>query len=106
MVVRRRPEVPGLGDGRHHGAVDELTRLALAAGGGDRVALAAFVRGTQADVWRLCAALVDPGAADDLTQDTYIRALGAVARFRGDSSARTWLLGIARRACADAIRSR
>jgi RNA polymerase sigma-70 factor (ECF subfamily) len=88
------------------GGVDDATRLALAAGRGDQVALAAFVRATQAEVWRLCAHLVDPGAADDLTQDTYLRAMGSLEGFRGDSSARTWLLGIARRACADAIRTR
>lgn len=83
-----------------------MTRLARAAGSGDRAALAALVRATQADVWRLCAHLVDPGAADDLTQETYLRAMRSLAGFRGDASARTWLLGIARRTCADAIRSR
>lgn len=86
--------------------VDDLTALAMQARDGDRAAITAFVRASQADVWRLCAHLVDPGAADDLTQDTYLRALPALARFRGDASARTWLLGIARRTCADAIRSR
>lgn len=84
--------------------MDELTRLALAAGRGDRRALEAFVRRSQPDVWRLCAHLTDRGAADDLTQDTYLRALGALGRFRGDASARTWLLSIARRACADHVR--
>lgn len=88
------------------GVVDELTRLALAAGGGDRVALASFVRVSQAEVWRLCAHLVDRGAADDLTQEVYLRAVPALERFRGESSARTWLLTIARRTCADALRRR
>ncbi len=87
-------------------AVDELTRLALAAGGGDRTALAAFVRASQAEVWRLCAHLVDRESADDLTQEVYLRAVPALERFRGDSSARTWLLTIARRTCADAVRRR
>lgn len=84
--------------------MDELTRLALAAGRGDRVALAAFVRRSQPEVWRLCRHLTDAGSADDVTQDTYLRALPALAGFRAESSARTWLLGIARRAAADAIR--
>ncbi|HEU5270977.1 MAG TPA: sigma-70 family RNA polymerase sigma factor, partial [Jatrophihabitans sp.] len=44
--------------------------------------------------------------ADDLTQETYARAFGALHRFAGRSSARTWLLSIARRVCADAIRGR
>jgi RNA polymerase sigma-70 factor (ECF subfamily) len=84
---------------------DELTAVALRARRGDRTAAAAFVRGTQADVWRLCAHLGSPATADDLTQDTYARAFASLHRFLGRSSARTWLLSIARRACADAVRS-
>jgi RNA polymerase sigma-70 factor (ECF subfamily) len=86
--------------------MDELTRLLLAAADGDRLALSTFVRRTQADVWRFCAHLVDPGVADDLTQEVYLRALRTIPRFRGDSSARTWLLTVARRVAADEIRSR
>jgi len=86
--------------------VDELTGLLLAAAGGDRMALASFVRRTQADVWRFMAHLVDPASADDLTQELYVRALGSVPGFRGDSSARTWLLSVARRVAADEIRRR
>jgi RNA polymerase sigma-70 factor (ECF subfamily) len=86
--------------------VDDLTRLALDARDGDAEALARFVAESQAEVWRLAAHLVDRGAADDLTQEVYERALGGLSRFRGDSSARTWLLSIARRTCVDAIRRR
>lgn len=86
--------------------MDDLTRLALAARDGDRAALARFVRESQAEVWRLVAHLVDRDAADDLTQEVYERALKALGNFRGDSSARTWLLSIARRTCVDAIRRR
>ena len=86
--------------------MDELERLAADAVDGDPVAAAALVRATQSDVWRLCAALGDPQSADDLTQETYLRAFGALHRFAGRSSLRTWLLAIARRVCADAIRSR
>jgi RNA polymerase sigma-70 factor (ECF subfamily) len=86
--------------------VDEVTRLALAGAAGDRVALASFVRRTQAEVWRLCAALSDRDAADDLTQETFLRAIPALVSFRGDASARTWLLSIARRTCADDVRRR
>jgi RNA polymerase sigma-70 factor, ECF subfamily len=66
---------------------------------------AAFVRATQADVWRFVASLVEPAAADDLTQETYLRALRALDAFEGRASARTWLLGIARRVCADHLRA-
>jgi RNA polymerase sigma-70 factor, ECF subfamily len=86
--------------------VDELTSLARAAGHGDRDALARFVRQTQGDVWRFCANLVDPAVADDLTQETYLRAIPALRRFRGDAPVRGWLLTIARRACAAEIDTR
>jgi RNA polymerase sigma-70 factor, ECF subfamily len=86
--------------------MDELTRLARAARRGDGAALASLVQQTQPDVWRLCAHLVDPAAADNLTQDTYLRAVGALRGFRGDAPVRTWLLTIARRACAAEIGAR
>jgi RNA polymerase sigma-70 factor (ECF subfamily) len=88
------------------GHVDDLERLAAAAVDGDPLAAAALVRATQSDVWRLCAALGDRQSADDLTQETYLRAFGSLHRFEGRSSLRTWLLSIARRVCADAVRSR
>jgi RNA polymerase sigma-70 factor, ECF subfamily len=86
--------------------VDELTRLAHAARLGDERALAAFIGASYREVWRLCAALVDEEAAEDLAQETYLRAVRALRRFRGDASARTWLLSIARRSCIDELRSR
>ena len=86
--------------------MDDLERLATAAVDGDPLAAAALVRATQSDVWRLCAALGDRQSADDLTQETYLRAFGSLHRFEGRSSLRTWLLSIARRVCADAVRSR
>jgi len=85
---------------------DELTLAALRARAGDQHAAGEFVRRSQADVWRLCAHLGSPADADDLTQETYARAFGSLHRFAGRSSVRTWLLSIARRVCADAIRNR
>ncbi|GAA2523441.1 sigma-70 family RNA polymerase sigma factor [Pilimelia columellifera subsp. columellifera] len=84
---------------------DDVTRWALAAANGDPVAQAAFVRATQTEVWRFTAALVDRSAADDLTQDTYLRAFRSLPAFEARSSARTWLLSIARHACADHVRA-
>jgi RNA polymerase sigma-70 factor (ECF subfamily) len=86
--------------------MDELTPLLRAAQGDDRLALASFIRRSQAEVWRLCAYLVDRQAADDLTQEVYLRAWTALPGWRGEASARTWLLAIARRTCAQAIRRR
>ena len=88
------------------GAVDELTRLALAARDGDRDALGAFIRQSQAEVWRFVAHQVGRADADDVTQDVYVRAWRALPAFRQEASARTWLLAIARRAAVDALRRR
>src|SRR5262245_40042979 len=84
---------------------DAVTSAALGARTGDDAAAAAFVRATQVEVWRFVAALVGVPQADDVTQDTYLRAFRALPEFAGRSSARTWLLSIARRACADHIRA-
>jgi RNA polymerase sigma-70 factor (ECF subfamily) len=100
VVARLGPAVPSGQDHR----VDELTTLARAAADGDRTALAAFVRRSQPEVWRLCSRLGDPDVADDLAQEVYLRAIPALGRFRGDASARTWLLQIARHVCADHVR--
>lgn len=86
-------------------ADDEATSWALAARSGDPVAQAAFVRATQRDVWRLCASLIDRGSADDLAQETFLRAFRSLPSFEARSTARTWLLGIARRVCADHLRT-
>jgi RNA polymerase sigma-70 factor (ECF subfamily) len=83
---------------------DEITLHALAAGRGDPDAITAFVRATQGDVWRYVAYLADREYADDLTQETFLRALRGLRTFRGDVPARVWLLSIARRAVVDHFR--
>jgi len=83
---------------------DAASRLAARAGRGDQSALAALIRLTQRDVWRYLAGQVGAGEADDLTQETYLRAIATLPRFEGRSSIRTWLLVIARRVVIDDIR--
>lgn len=83
---------------------DEITHLAKAAGRGDQAALTKFIEATQRDVWRTVAYLAEPASADDLTQETYLRAIKSLPRFSGRSTARTWLLSIARRVVVDQIR--
>ncbi|MGW7244439.1 sigma-70 family RNA polymerase sigma factor [Streptomyces sp. NPDC054804] len=87
-------------------ALDEsITAWALAARCGDPDAVERFVgalhRDVQCYVAQLCG---DPQAVDDLAQDTFLRALGSLYLFEGRSSARTWLLSIARRAVIDSYR--
>jgi RNA polymerase sigma-70 factor, ECF subfamily len=84
--------------------MDRLTGLLVQARDGDRLALGAAIRLSQAEVWRLAAHLVGPNEADDVTQDVFLRAWRALPSFRAESSGRTWLLSIARRACVDAVR--
>ena len=84
---------------------ESTTAWALAARGGDPDAADRFVRSLHRDVVRYVAHLsADPQAADDLAQDTFLRALGSLHRFEGRSSARAWLLSIARRAVIDSHR--
>jgi len=84
---------------------ESTTAWALAARGGDADAVERFVRALHRDVQcyvtYLCA---DPQAADDLAQDTFLRALAGLHRFEGRSSARAWLLSIARRVVIDSYR--
>lgn len=86
------------------GDEDEVTRLAKSAGRGDEAALTRFIAATQRDVWRTVAYLAGPASADDLTQETYLRAIKSLPRFSGRSTAKTWLLSIARRVVVDQIR--
>lgn len=91
-----------------HSARDDrqVTAWALAAAAGDRDAADAFIRATQHEVWSMIAHLTDPQRADDLTQDTYLRAIAALPRFAGRSSARTWLFAVARHVILDHLRTR
>ncbi|WP_326611216.1 sigma-70 family RNA polymerase sigma factor [Streptomyces scopuliridis] len=84
---------------------ETITDWALAAGEGDADAVERFVGALHRDIWRYLAYLSgDPQSADDLTQETFLRALGSLPRFEGRSSARTWLQSIARRSFIDSLR--
>jgi RNA polymerase sigma-70 factor (ECF subfamily) len=85
--------------------VDDGEHIVRAAVAGDRAALAEFVRDTQDHVWRYCAYLGRGDDVNDLVQETYVRALRALPRFEGRTTGRVWLLAIARRVCADAVRT-
>ncbi|MFG2981147.1 sigma-70 family RNA polymerase sigma factor [Streptomyces sp. NPDC048258] len=104
LTTQHRPV--GERPARHTPGSDEaVTRLALAARDGDPAKADRFVRALHRDVWRYVAYLsADTQAADDLTQDVFLRALAGLHRFEGRSSARTWLLSIARRTVVDSLR--
>lgn len=106
LVVSKRVNTHSGREGENARAIEDarVTELALAAGAGDRRALTEFIRATQGDVWRLLAHLGGRDIADDLTQETYLRVMSALPRFAARSSARTWLLSLARRVWVDNIR--
>jgi RNA polymerase sigma-70 factor, ECF subfamily len=80
---------------------DEIALLERARAG-DPDAREQLVRRYLDDVYRLTARILgDRDLAQDATQDAFVNALGALHRFRGDASFRTWLLRIA----ANAARS-
>jgi RNA polymerase sigma-70 factor (ECF subfamily) len=85
---------------------DPVTDLACRARDGDDAAAAAFVRATQASVHRFVVSLSDRQVAEDLVQETYLRAFRALDTYAARSSALTWVLAIARRVCADHLRAR
>jgi RNA polymerase sigma-70 factor, ECF subfamily len=104
-VVLRRATATRQGRSYGEGGPDPLAVDARLAAAGDDAAFERLVRATQADVWRVCRHLAPRGAADDLAQETYLRAWRALPGFRGEASPRTWLLAIARRAAADQVRT-
>ncbi|MGQ0743750.1 MAG: RNA polymerase sigma factor [Acidimicrobiales bacterium] len=83
---------------------DPLAYLVEAASTGDDRAVAELVTRTQAPVLALCRRLGSVQEAEDLAQETYIRALRSLPAFRGEAPVLAWLLGIARHVCADHIR--
>ena len=62
---------------------------------GDLRAFEALVRRHQAVVFRVAARITGPEDAEDVTQDTFLRAFHRLRRFRGEAPFRAWLLQIA-----------
>jgi RNA polymerase sigma-70 factor, ECF subfamily len=85
----------------------EAGALVTAARAGDETAFAALVEGyrreLQAHCYRMLGSLED---SEDLVQETFLRAWRRRESFRGDSSFRSWLYGIATNACLDALARR
>jgi RNA polymerase sigma-70 factor (ECF subfamily) len=81
--------------------------LVEAARGGDADAFGALVRRHQRRIYRLAAHLLrSPSEAEDVTQETFVRAYGALGRFDGRSEPFTWIYRIAVNLSLNAIRSR
>ncbi|MCO4746656.1 MAG: sigma-70 family RNA polymerase sigma factor [Proteobacteria bacterium] len=81
--------------------------LLMRAAAGERDAFDVFVGTTSPSVWRLVRRLTaDAETAEEVLQETYVAAWRGLAGFRQTSSARSWLLGIARKQAARTWRRR
>lgn len=88
-------------------AVTESPDAALAAraAGGDISAFETLVGRHYLGVWRLAFLIVrDEMLAEEVAQDTFLRAHRGLAEWRGEASLRTWLHSICRRLCIDRAR--
>lgn len=74
---------------------------------GDRAAFTALVERHQAAVYRYLSVFgTDHADVEDALQDTFINVWRHAAGYRGDGSARAWMLSIARRALSRHLRRR
>lgn len=70
---------------------------------GDLRAFEQLVARHQDIVYRVAARIVGPEHAEDVSQDTFLRAFHRLQKFRGESSFRTWLLQITHNAALDEL---
>jgi RNA polymerase sigma-70 factor, ECF subfamily len=81
--------------------------LVEAAQDGDVAAFEAIVRRHQAAVYRVGLRMLgSPADAQDVTQETFVRAWRSLGRFRSDSAVSTWLYRIVTRRCLDVLGAR
>lgn len=80
-------------------------QIVAAARSGDLSAFEDLMRRYQADVWRLSFHLLrNESAADDVTQEAFVRAFRFLSRYRGESKFTTWLFTITRNCAFDELR--
>ena len=72
---------------------------------GDERAATALVERHATALARYIGSLGERDAAEEVVQDTFVRAFASLESFRGDSSLRTWLFTIARRLVVDRRRA-
>lgn len=66
--------------------------------------MVAIARDHYEAVFRFCARRVGADRAPDVAQETFITAQKALSKFRGESTLRTWLFGIAHNECRRVFR--
>ena len=99
---------PGQSDGAEAPDSEAIldARLVRAAQQGEIASFNALVRRHERAVFNVCLRLLrDVQAAEDVTQDTFVKGWTAIESFRGDA-VRPWLLRIATNRCYDVLRAR
>jgi RNA polymerase sigma-70 factor (ECF subfamily) len=87
--------------------VDRDEIIVRAVQGGDTDAFAGLVERHKDQVYGVLMRLTgDPGAAEELAQETFVRAFRGIGRFRGESRFGTWLTQIAVHLARDRVRER
>jgi RNA polymerase sigma-70 factor (ECF subfamily) len=98
------------GDAQIQGSVagDRRAELELArrAHRGDAAAFDELVQRFHRAIYRVCWRLLRSSDADDVAQDTFVRAFVHFERFDPDRPVLPWLVAIARRLCLDLLRRR
>ncbi len=85
----------------------ELEELVRAAQAGDRQAFDELVRRTYVDTYTLALRLTaNEEDAQDVVQESYLRAWRAIGRFRGDAQFSTWMYRITANAAFTAVKRR
>ena len=98
---------PGLAASRRGRSVDPDRTLVDEAAAGDLDAFENLVRRYQTRIVNYALAIVrDTGEAEDVAQETFIRAYRSLGRFRGESSFKTWLYTIATNTARTALERR
>jgi RNA polymerase sigma-70 factor, ECF subfamily len=82
--------------------IDQLLQRSQA---GDARAIEELVQAFHTDLLRLTNSLLkDPLEAEEATQDTFLAALNGLHTYRGESTFKTWLFGIAIHTCRQRLR--
>src|SRR5689334_6075100 len=85
---------------------DDEPVLSLLDQGDRRGAVALLITKHEEMVFAYCVRILrDRDLAEDVAQQVFTEAYRDIERFRRESSLRTWLIGIARHRCGDAIKS-
>jgi len=93
-----------MGEGEGRDAGEREAELARRAHRGDVAAFEQLVLRFQRPVHRLCWRMLRGAAAEDLAQETFVRAFVHFDRFDPERPLLPWLLAIARRLCLDLLR--